>query len=272
MSTHILVLPEDSVTVSARSNIYAQGYSPDEQIPYSLDIRYLDVIDLGSKAFTEIINGSLNDFNPLALYKFEANANDIVTIRATGEKGFDTTLELYDAALNPVGDITTAFDYDSGPGYDAEIYRHILPETGTYYVAVTPGSVGFGTYHLQLTHESVPSLDEGTQTARFNSPAVQQFMFTGHKGEAVAVNITLPADALDYMVQSVEVTVEQDGKPIDYFNHNSALKLTQAGSVLSGNLTLQSDSPVFLNVSASSKLIKPSSQEFHLEVAVVKPS
>jgi len=206
----------------------------------------------------------------LALYKFEANEGDMVTIRATGVDGFDTTLELYDSMFSPVGDITTAYDYDSGPGYDPEIYRHGLPTSGTYYVAVTPGSLGYGSYRLQLTRESAPSLDSGTQTARFNSPANPRFTFAGHKDQTVTVNVTLPEDALDYMVQSVDVTVEQDGKIVDVFNHSSALKLTQAGIVLSGNMTLPSDSPVYVQIIAIGKLIRPSQQQFHLEVSVAR--
>lgn len=92
----------------------------------------------------------------------------------------------------------------------------------------------------------------------------------GHKDQTVTVNVTLPADALDYTVQSVSVTLEQDGKVIDIFNHDSALKLTQAGIVLSAPVTLQSDSPVFVTVNASSRLTRPSQQQFHLEVSVVQ--
>ncbi len=270
LGTHILVLPGDSVSIMPNANTTYSGYSPDQPIDYTLDIRYMDVIDLGSKAFEDYTDNTLNDFNPLALYKFEANAGDVITIQATGMNGFDTTLELYDSRLGPVGDNGIFIDYDSGPGYDPELHRRVLPTTGTYYVLVTPGSVGFGSYRLQLTRETVPSLNEGTQTAQFNSPETPRFTFTGHKDQTVTVNVTLPADALDYTVQSVAVTLEQDGKVIDIFNHDSALKLAQAGIVLSAPVTLQSDSPVYVTVNATGKLTRPSQQQFHLEVSIAQ--
>ena len=81
---------------------------------------------------------------------------------------------------------------------------------------------------------------------------------------------SLPEDSLDYAVQTVAFTVEQDGNVIDIFNHDSALKLTQAGIVLSAPVTLQSDSPVFVTLNATSRLTRPSQQQFHLEVSVVR--
>ncbi len=270
VGTHILVLPDDNVRIGVLSNTSYPGYSPDQAIDYTLDIRYTDVVDLGIKAFDGYTDNTLNDFNPLALYKFEANAGDVITIRATGVDGFDTGLELYDSTLNPVGDITTGFDENSGPGYDAEIYHQIMPSTGIYYVLVRPGSVGFGSYRLQLTRETVPSLNKGTQTAQFNQPFLPRFTFDGKKDQTVTVNVTLPQDALDYAVQNVEVTFEQDGKVIDIFKHDSSLQLTQTGVVLSANVTLQSDSPVFVSVNANGKLTRASQQQFHLEVSVAK--
>lgn len=170
VATHILVLPQDSVTVVVGANTNDPSYSPTNVIPYTLDIRYIEAIDLGPSAFEGYSENTLTDFNPVSLYKFQANAGDIVTIRATGVDGFDTGLDLYDAKMTPVKDLSQAmYDENGGPGYDAEIYRQPLPTTGVYYVLVRAGSVGFGSYRLQLTRETIPSLDDGSQTAKFNA-------------------------------------------------------------------------------------------------------
>ena len=77
---------------------------------------------------------SLTDF-----YSFTAEAGTLINLQVMSrvldrpEGSFDATLEVYDSHGNVV-----AFDDDSFQDQDSTIIDLTLPETGTYYVAVTP--------------------------------------------------------------------------------------------------------------------------------------
>ncbi len=265
--THFLVVPGDTVIAHVRVNTDYAGYSPEQQIPYELDIRLLDVVPLNQEPFNAAVDGTLNDFNPMALYSFEAAAGDRVTIKATGVDGFDSSLKLYDATFNPVGDISVAFDDNSGAGYDPEINQIMLPTNGRYYVLVTIGGGGYGAFKLELTKAEIPSLGTGTQEARFNSSLQPQFMFEGKAGQATTVNITLPEDASDYRVEFIDVHVYQNGALVEMLNHSTVSQPVN-GLVLSANIVPPADGEVVVEIASNGKLTRPSQQVFRLEVAL----
>ncbi len=163
--------------------------------------------------------------------------------------------------------ISSAFDEDSGAGYDPEINQMVLPTNGRYYVLVTVGGGGYGAFKLDVTKAEIPSLDAGTQEARFNSPIKPQFVFDGTAGQPVMVNITLPEDASDYTVQSVDVHVYQNGALIEVLNHSAVARPVNR-LVLAANIVPPADGPVVVEIAANGKLRQPSQQVFRLEVSL----
>ena len=82
----------------------------------------------------DALGNSLTDF-----YSFTADAGTLINLQVMSRVldrpagSFDATLEVYDSHGN-----TVAFDDDSFQDQDSTIIDLTLPETGTYYVAVTP--------------------------------------------------------------------------------------------------------------------------------------
>jgi hypothetical protein len=246
------------------------GYA-DRTLPYLLRVVLNDVIDLSSTAYEGVSENRLDSFaNPLALYRFEGTAGDIVTIRATGVDGFDTHLDLLDMSMLPMPDIGRSSDQDSGPGYDAEIFRYGLPYTGAYHVLVSPGSVGYGAFRLETSHLERPSLDNGAQSIRLNSPIAPALRMTGSAGETVTINLHLPDGARDFSVDTASLVVLQGDLAIAVYDLQAAMPVPDSGVILTANVTLPADGEYIVRVSANGILTQPSLQEFVLEVSLAR--
>ncbi len=257
----------DQVEIIVGSNF---GYT-DIALPYTLRVILNDVIDLGAKPFEGVSENQLNGFsNPLAVYRFEAEAGEIVTIRATGVDEFDTSLDLLDSTMIPLPDFSRTSDQDSGPGYDAEIYRYALPYSGVYHVMVRPGSQGYGGFRLEISALERPSLDDGTQTIRLNTPRPTELSFIGRAGETVTINLRLPQDARDYTVDTASLVVRQGDFAIAVYELQAAMPIPESGVFLSGTVTLTADTVYIVRVSAHGVLSAPSDQAFKLEVSLAR--
>jgi hypothetical protein len=244
------------------------GYT-DRALPYTLRVVLNEVIDLGANTLEGSSENRLDGFsNPVALYRFEAEAGESVTIRAAGMDGFDTRLELLDSTMIPLPDISRSIDDDSGPGYDAEIYRYTLPYTGVYYVVVRAGSFGYGSYRLEMSALERPSLDEGVQVVRFNTQDPPELRFSGRAGETVTINLRVPQDARDYRVDTVSLVVLQGDFAIAVYDLQAAMPIPESGVILSGTVILTADTVYTVRVSANGVLTAPSTQDFKLEVSL----
>jgi hypothetical protein len=126
--------------------------------------------------------------------------------------------------------------------------------------------VGGGRFKLTLERETRPSLDEGTQTVRFNGSMPPTLSYSGSAGENVQLNLRLPASASDYAVQSVSVSVLQDGHLIALFERGAATGAAVGEAIISGGVTIPADGQVLVQISAQAALTRPSTQQFALDV------
>lgn len=158
----------------------------------SYTVRFVDVepmpITLGEPVTAEITADQ-----PYAVYTFPAESGQMYTMRATGENGFDTALD-----LSSRGGRLFSSDSDSGPGLNPEIYRLPNELAATGYLLVAPEYEGdTGTVTVTLEAEPAPDITQSPVMVRvtpgFGSQMVRA---SGEPGAAASVAVrSLTGDA-----------------------------------------------------------------------------
>jgi hypothetical protein len=162
---------------------------------------------LGSTAEGELSNQQFAQY-----YRFEAQADDIVTIRmnrgATG--ALDSFVVLADAGLSEI-----ISDDDSGGGQNAEITQYRIPADGTYYIIATrferEAGTSSGAYRLELlslgnAFDGVPEgmlrISPGTTiTGRIDDTTPDQvYAFWATAGDTITVSMNRGDGNLDPVV------------------------------------------------------------------------
>jgi len=88
------------------------------------------------------------DTEPVRVYTFEGQAEDVIDVRVQGENDLDTMIEL----TTPSGTVYIQDD-DSGAGVDPELLGVVLPEDGTYTLIVSPYITGdLGSFEVVVSN------------------------------------------------------------------------------------------------------------------------
>jgi len=217
---------------------------------FTLNVQQAEAEAIG---YGETVEGAISEAQPVAYYRFNGEQGDVVTVRVSGENGYDTRLTLSVAAEN----FELAFDDDGGPAYDPEIYRQELSGTGEFAILVQPGANGGGRFTLTLEREALLSLDEGTQQIQFNSKYQPRLVFDGEAGQTVQLNVRAVAGSAS--ARFIGMRVFQNGALIADisrdFGQLSAATEPAAGAMLSsGTVTAPQDGRVLVEVIALTTL------------------
>ncbi len=170
----------------------------------------------------ETIDGELNNRQFSKYYRFEAQADDIISVRMSrGAAGaLDSFVVLADAGLTEL-----VSDDDSGGGQNALIDQYRIPNTGTYYIIATrfdrENGQTSGAFRLELQSfgnafdeipEGVERIGYGvTVTGRIDSETPERlYAFWGIEGDTITVSMNRGDGNLDSIVS----VLNSDQRPI----------------------------------------------------------
>jgi Bacterial pre-peptidase C-terminal domain len=159
----------------------------------------------------ESIDGKLTEDQFANYYRFEARANDLITVRMSRATGnLDSFLVLSNAGVQEL-----IFDDDGGGGQNAEIRQYIMPADGIYYIIATrldrEAGITVGSYRLELQNlgNAFDGVPEGLQRIGFGSTVTGNiddttpevvYAFWGVEGEIVTVSMNRGDGDLDPVV------------------------------------------------------------------------
>ncbi len=155
-----------------------------------------------------VVENEITDDNYERFYRFEAQRDDIITIRMEQESGtLDTYITLTNAGLVPL-----TFDDDSGAGRNSLIQDFIIPANGTYYIIATrfEGEAGTSRGEFTLDMESGGNVFAGVlaraQRIDYNLSVTGSiddvtdeglFVFFGQEGDVITVTMNRGDGDLD---------------------------------------------------------------------------
>ena len=157
------------------------------------------------------INGELTSEQFTKYYRFEAQADDIITVRMTRLSG---GLDAFLAVAN-TGLVELVTDDDSGGGQNAMIDQYRIPAAGTYYIIATrfdrDAGTSAGAYRLELLSlgnafdtvtEDTERISYGTTvTGRIDDSTPElQYAFWGVEGDTITVSMNRGDGNLDPVV------------------------------------------------------------------------
>jgi hypothetical protein len=211
-----LVIEEDGLYVIIASR-YGQAAGRSEG-NFVLMIEEAENSGLGNSVQTaltlqvgESIDGILTNEQVANYYRFEARANDLITVRMSRLTGnLDPFLVLSNAGFQEL-----IFDDDNGGGQNAEIRQYIIPADGIYYITATrldrEGGATVGSYRLELQNlgNAFDGVPEGLQRIGYGSTVTGSiddttteviYAFWGVEGEIVTVSMNRGDGDLDPVV------------------------------------------------------------------------
>lgn len=158
------------------------------------------------------INDSIQDyFYPDVAeldYTFNADAGQIVTLRATSES-IDTTLAL----IAPDGEVI-AEDDDSGGNLQPRLSEFVLPQTGQYRLIVRRyADRGEGTFYVRLYEDNNPNrihFDEERTVNLLPEATTTSLLFGADAGDVVTLHITDSAEVAHIVLTNPRGDVLRD--------------------------------------------------------------
>ncbi len=167
------------------------------------------------------IEGTLTNSQYERYYRFEAQANDLLSVRMERlGGGLDPFVILADADLKPI-----TSDDDGGGGQNAQINQFVVPDTGAYYVIATRFDRETGTtagnYRVQVVklgnafddvQEGVQRIGYGSTSSGFiddDTPEIL-YAFRGEAGDTITVSMNRAEGNLD----SVVSILNSDERPL----------------------------------------------------------
>jgi hypothetical protein len=151
---------------------------------YMLTLNRADPIpvDIGRAVEGQISGGQA------AYFSFEGHSGDVVDVRVDTGNEFDTALTVITPTSSEI-----ASAEDVSDEVDPFVTNVILPEDGTYFVAVQPNTSRDARTPItvKVTQSIIPSLDNGAQTIHFGDLSTSHLLaFTGEAGEQVRILVT----------------------------------------------------------------------------------
>ncbi|GAB5494084.1 MAG: hypothetical protein Phog2KO_42990 [Phototrophicaceae bacterium] len=132
--------------------------------------------------------------------EFDAEAGDVVSINVNSNDSVDTVATLF----NPDG-VEIASDDDGGVGFDPEIERAVLADTGTYTLEIRTFTTGdSGEAEVTISRSDVRTLDDAVvRTIVLNSKITTEILtFTGEAGDVISLVLSLESGEIGAFVVS----------------------------------------------------------------------
>ncbi|MBZ0293343.1 MAG: hypothetical protein K8L99_12320 [Anaerolineae bacterium] len=161
--------------------------------------------------FGNTVEGELTDSQFVRYYRFDAEENDIISVRMERVGGrLDSFLVLADENLQEL-----ATDDDSGGGQNAFIAQYLVPTSGTYYIIATrfdrDNGTTSGNYRLQLQSlgnafdgvpEGYPRMAYGSTITGYIDSQTQQvtYVFWGEEDDIISISMNRGDGNLDPVV------------------------------------------------------------------------
>lgn len=171
--------------------------------------------------FGDTVEGTLTNTQFTRYYRFEAQTNDIVSVRMERVGGgLDPFLVLADANFQEL-----VSDDDSGGGQNAFIAQYLIPQSGTYHILTTrferEAGTSSGNYRLQLQSlgNAFDDVPEGFQRIAYGSTLTgyidsqnpqSVYVFWGEAGDVVSISMNRGDGNLDPVV----TLLDTDQQPI----------------------------------------------------------
>lgn len=216
-----LIIEEDGTYVIVVSR-YGQA-AGNSSGNFVLTLEEADNSGLGNTVQTAIpltpgtlINGEISDRQFTKYYRFEAQTDDIMTIRMSRGGGvLDAFLVLANTGL-----IELVSDDDSGGGQDAMIEQYRIPAAGTYYIIATrferEAGTSVGTYRLELQSlgnafdnvaDDILRISYGTTvTGRIDDDTPELlYAFWGVEGDTITLSMNRGDGNLDPVVSILNI-------------------------------------------------------------------
>lgn len=149
----------------------------------------LEKVEIQTIAFDETVEVTFDESAAAAYFAFEAALGDVLNLVVDGN--VDTNLAVLDSFS-----YQTAFDEDSGSGFNPQIDNLVINLTGTYNVILSltqPGSAGTAT--LTVTQAQVPLLGEKPVTLTFSDTVFRQVVRYESDGNPVRLTVTSLSEA-----------------------------------------------------------------------------
>ena len=159
----------------------------------------------------DVVEGSLSERQFARYYRFEAQANDLVTVRMNRTGGsLDSYVVIANAGLQEL-----IVDDDSGGGQNAAIEQYIIPAPGTYYIIATryerEDGTTTGSYRLELQSlgNAFDGVPEGVQRIAYGTTVTGSiddatpevlYAFWGVEGDVITVSMNRGDGDLDPVV------------------------------------------------------------------------
>ncbi len=215
-----LVIEKDGIYVIVASRYgQAAGTSSGN---FVLTLDEADNSGLGNTAETAVpillgdsVSGELTDKQYERYYRFDAHADDIVTVRMTRSSGYlDSYVVLADSGL-----VELAADDDSADNQNALIDQYRIPADGSYYIIATRYQLDEGTttgaFRLDLqtlgnafdgVPEDVPRVSYGTTITGHISDETPDLLyaFWGVEGDVITVSMNRSDGDLDPVVSLLD--------------------------------------------------------------------
>lgn len=168
----------------------------------------IENVSIISTAYEQTITVELDDEQVSQFIEFEGSAGDVISVIVDSNESIDTTLSVTD----PSG-ITLISDDDGGSGYDPEIVRLVLPQSGTYTLTIRAFTLGdAGEAELTINLNDVRTLDnDEVRTVRINSKQFSDILiFEGQAGETISLIVELESGN----VSSLNISGNQGGNSL----------------------------------------------------------
>lgn len=187
---------EYTVIVTSYDALYNNDFVNGRYV-LTVETATLQALTLGENTSVEFTESSSTQY-----FTFDASTGDIISIGVEGGR-LDTSLAL----LDPTGAIV-AEDDDGGAGFNPEIVRYVVRETGTYTVILaTYVQQDTGTATLVVNSESARQLESTPQTVTITAKQTTDIVvMDGSRDEEVLLNVGVVSGTLGQM----SITVYQD--------------------------------------------------------------
>jgi hypothetical protein len=227
---------------SGQYQINVRSYDSTAFGSYTLSLERAALLDI---AFDEPQTTTFDAENSAFFYRFNGEMGDVINVVVMSNGSVDTSLK-----LNGPDGYELSSDDDGGPGFDPELFKIVLSQSGAYILALQSNG-GSGSTQITVSRQPTLSLDDGTQIVSLSDKQYQGVVsFEGRAGEEVqlavrvlegsgsAPNLTITqgdtslatAYATDVVLLTVAFTVPEDGQVnvqlSDYNYATSTLEVT----------------------------------------------
>lgn len=200
-------------TVNSVAFIVEDGESNTNVIPDESENSDTPDADVASSitTYADAVRVEFDSDTSVQVVEFDGQAGDVISVTVDSNDSVDTIATLF----NPDGE-EIASDDDGGVGFDPEIERAVLAETGTYTLEIRTFTAGdTGDVQVTISRNDVRTLDEEeVRTVVLNSKVTTDILtFEGQAGDVISLVIELESGNIGAFVVSAQ---QNDARLMNY--------------------------------------------------------